>query len=523
MKKTPLKDRELIQNIIDACHVHAEDLLRAANTTLSKDDLPNIAYHLAVLALEEIGKVSIVIISSFERAEHETDAWLKKRCEDHVKKLFWALWGPMVGRNVIEPERVKKAQGLAKTIHDTRLRALYVAPSFDGLSLPRNEIPREEAESMIELASAGLEISKCRSLTQASKEQKENLVWFMNAGDDPETLKMILSRGSMNKLVELGYAHKWVAWLRAQFDKAEAEGRDLLNKELRRTAPSRDDAKEDKWKLSIRLFTNSHSIRPNVLNRWNDLYDWLKLFPVTKKKNQLVAQFIIPKSVPLQGVWDFGWQISRQFVTALNIGTMGFFWWYVPEQVSRYYDKLVDIETGTDVIVERLPALELDWKHGVLSERGLYNSALCFGLLPHPSERRLHKPFDEYLTGLAFLAKNDVHFQFEANAFEQFYRAMKTGMRAYGDWAEATPFKSAFDALIAEILPIMDDSDKYLQLGEKLLMREKLSSPITLSEVGAMKILCDAYFHRTFKRLAEERNVPSGDPQDADSSEDVAS
>ena len=47
------------QNIINTreeCLRHADDLLRAAKRVFSEEELPHIAYHLATLALEEIGR-----------------------------------------------------------------------------------------------------------------------------------------------------------------------------------------------------------------------------------------------------------------------------------------------------------------------------------------------------------------------------------------------------------------------------------------------------------------------------------
>src|SRR5205814_596659 len=107
-----------------------------------------------------------------------------------------------------------------------------------------------------------------------------------------------------DKLAELKSAKDWVAWLRAEFQKAEEEGRAALQAELARKRPARGSTKK-KWKLRIRIVSDSHSIRPKVLNKWNDIVDWIKLLPVPDKKNQLIVEFTLLENIPLQGLWYF--------------------------------------------------------------------------------------------------------------------------------------------------------------------------------------------------------------------------
>jgi hypothetical protein len=60
-------------------------------------------------------------------------------------------------------------------------------------------------------------------------------------------------------------------------------------------------------------------------------------------------------------LWYFGWGIARHFVVALNIGTMGFWWWRMPEQISRYYESLEDLDRAAKVGLESSPSLRVDW------------------------------------------------------------------------------------------------------------------------------------------------------------------
>jgi hypothetical protein len=72
-------------------------------------------------------------------------------------------------------------------------------------------------------------------------------------------------------------------------------------------------------------------------------------------------EFILRDNVPVEALWFFGWGLARHFVVALNIGTMGFWWWRMPEQISRYYESIEDLETHRPIAVERRPSLKIDW------------------------------------------------------------------------------------------------------------------------------------------------------------------
>src|SRR2546428_3873059 len=72
---------------------HAEDLLAAAKRLLP--EFPHLAYHLAALALEEVGRATLFVMID---ASGGDAAGLVRTLDDHVGKLFWAIWGPSFGR-----------------------------------------------------------------------------------------------------------------------------------------------------------------------------------------------------------------------------------------------------------------------------------------------------------------------------------------------------------------------------------------------------------------------------------------
>jgi hypothetical protein len=68
---------------------------------------------------------------------------------------------------------------------------------------------------------------------------------------------------------------------------------------------------------------------------------------------------------------------------ALNIATMGFWWWQMPEQISRYYESIHDLETGGQLKLERSPSPKIDWgKNRVLTAQDLARTAAVFAAFP---------------------------------------------------------------------------------------------------------------------------------------------
>jgi AbiV family abortive infection protein len=504
-------DKKIPDNVIssrNACLSHAEDLIRAARRILADEKLPNISYHLAVLALEEIGKSTLIVMGHFDSKSGDSTWSPHKFYDNHVKKLFWATWGPSMGQEKISKKQIESLQGLSHRIHDTRLQALYVDFDEDGPLLPSDVIPESEAQNLIDAATARLELEKLHKFGEIEEKNLQSLNWFLTATSDQEKRKLIFGNKSMEKLAELKSTKKWVDWLKQEFDKAEKEGQEAINQELQRKPPSDTEKLQDKWKIKIRLFSNSHSIRPKPLNKWNELGSWIRLYPVGGKKNQLLVEFTLPKSISVHALWWAAWGAARRFVVALNIGTFGCFWWYVPEQISRFYEKITDLENKEmEVKIERNPILKLDWKHSALSDTDLRNAALCFGMLPGDNESELGKSMGAYITALGFLNKSDIHLQFEGNSYDFFYKSLKHGMKHFKEWNPKTSFPDCFERLLQGHKLDQKEIENHKKIAQQIETGRPSFKGVTLSlsEVGMMKVICDAYFIVKFNQIAKKR------------------
>jgi AbiV family abortive infection protein len=481
-----------------ACVDHARGLLESARAVRAANH-PNIAYHLATLALEEIGRRALLAVQSLAAKHALPPAWPEKHTQDHIKKLFWCFFGGSFAYDRLSGKQLEELSGMATTIHTNRLAGLYVEHGDDGLGIPEQAITEEECDNLIDLASSRLAMAESEKLRdQIPPEEIELQTWFLKITEDPDKRRMIFSGGSMAKLAELKDAKAWAQWLKAQFDKADAETRAIVEEEMKRSRELPEAGTKDKWKLRIRIISASHTIRQKELAKWNKNIEWIKL--VYAKKDELIFELILKDNVPVEALWYFGWGLARHFVVALNIGTMGFWWWRMPEQISRYYESLQDLERNAEVGLERSPSLKIDWGgNRVLTAEDLDRVAACFTALPGPHERDQHAAYNYYIGGVTFLSLNDIHWQCEIQVVGNFFSCLKAMMEEAGERKEGESFRDSFLRFLDDMFPNMDERTKFGDLCDRFENKNLEGASVTLKEAGFMKMFCDAYFMRQVK------------------------
>lgn len=505
MIKSSITFPEEVLKLYRVCIDNSKELLCAAERIFKDEELYNISFHLSVLALEEIGKAELIIMSHLSKVKDKESAY-DKHMNDHIRKLFWAIWGPSFGREIITTKQIESYQGMARRIHGLRLQSIYVDTKDSNIIQPKETIDKSYAKRIIELVRARIGMAKSKEIKELGIEESQVLSWFLKATEDIQKRKYIMGQASMRKLAEIGKSYEWMKWLKEQFDKVEEESRILVEKELKRSKPLGVDAESEKWKIRIHFYSGSHSIRSQPLNWWNQHSNWIKFYPGNKRKGEVILEFTLPKAAHVNKLWNFGWAVARKFAVALNIGSMGFFWWYIPEQVSRFYNKIIDIESNTEIVIERRPILKIDWGNRVLDENCLRNIMLVFNKLPNFSENKYQDPFDHYIAGLTFLSKTDIHLLFFPNAFEEFFNSFKKALIYFNEWDNKSDFKNIFKSKVLELLPEFDETDRFLELYNKIEKSPLNVKEIEMDEPVKMKILCDAYFIFTFRKLYEEKS-----------------
>jgi AbiV family abortive infection protein len=496
---------EELQAIRSACLKNADRLVTSAQHLLNIG-IYHTAYHLAALALEEIGKSGLMVLK-YRYDKHKTgDESYDPDTEDHVKKLFWALWGMSILFGKPTPEEMKSSRGLAKLIHENRLKYLYV--DTKNPLLPQDQATRTEAASLVGAANVRLDVENSLDLPQSDSPMEENIKWFIIATENPEQRSLLFSQYSYDRLVKLGDTDKWIAWLREEDQRLQQETQDAFEKEMAREIPMLVGFGEPKWKVKLRLRSDSHSIRNVFFTRWNAFPNLIRL-DKSKDKREMVCQFSLPSSIPMQDVFDKGWIFSKLFVVALNIGSGGFFWWHVPRDLDKYFDEITDVETGLKIKAGGHSRLKVDWGRQVLTEVHV----LPVFQVMHYWVRIRNTPeadaLDAYFTGLALIGKTDIHLQFEANAFERFHHALKLAMYMSGDWNRQEGLQAAIERYLAERQLMVPSEDleqlsRHLRLAAQLEATRTGISEITLEDAISMKRYCDVYFKlRAFELFQE--------------------
>ena len=509
-------DNATIENckkLREVCLANAEALVNSAKT-LEGENTAHIRYNLAALALEEVGKAVIFQMNAFGATSDRDDDQLSISTDDHVKKLFWVFFSPLIEQGRFTREYIESNRGMARGIHERRLGTLYT--DSQNPLLPQDRMEEEEADSLVRLCVTRIKMEKGVELSDVPDASKlEVLQWFRTASDDPEKRRYFFSKDSLDKLAELGDLFEWMEWLRHDFTIAEEESMELLRQELQKEPIDGVEGNEPKWKVKFCIYSESHSIRQRALNAWNRDSDFIMKLHSSNNSNELICEFILPKSVHIRALWDVARGRSRDFVAALNIATSGLFWWHVDRDIARFYERIWDLENDIEARPNISPQLSIDWGHLSLTEENLANTRFVFGYLLKDirTTPRKREAIENYLTGLALLSKNDIHLRLEPNAFAYFFTALKTLLLANGDWDGDTDLTSAVVDQLGEFFPPQNLSN-YIDWGMQLENRDNPSIRITLTEVIGMKNYCDIYFNLSAeKEFIRHRNL-------ADSSEE---
>lgn len=480
----------------DACLQNAEDLLVASKAVLN-EKLFNIGYHIAVVALEEIGKACLLTVSKIQ--EYDTgDSRYQKHTDDHVKKIFWALLDLSFSDKPITNKTMEDNNNIAHIIHDLRLKSMYVDVDGNTISVPRTMVTEDQAVNMFNLATSRLAIEKAHEFEDLDDDALELIDWFLKLKDNPDWSKIIFARTSLEKLAELnGNTRKWIYWLKEIYDKQMAENKLFAEAEINKPEPSDTEKNKEKWKIKLRLICQSHSIRQKPLNKWNDICHWIKFtYDGNAKKNDILVDVTLPNAISVNNLWWAGWGMARKLVAAMNIGTMGFIWWTSPKYVDKFYcEKIYDIENKHHIDIQRSPSLKIDWGNRAIDETDIRNIAIAFSCIPGNPDSPYIRIYDYYYRGLTFLGINDVNFQCEDNAFANFYLALKEATRLYGKIADADMRKHLSEVFGRDIT---EDMKNICVLGEEILNKTGRRENYDLEKVGFIKILCDTYLIKQF-------------------------
>jgi AbiV family abortive infection protein len=499
-------DLEAVKLLVRKCLDNAEGLLDSAKDSRTKNR-NHIAFHLAVLALEEVGKASMVLAKTVYphdvRDDDSEESKLAEDLADHRKKLFWAMLIPSMDGGIVSPEDFIRLKEIANDIHLRRITSLYT--NIDQ-EVPQTDISDDELTEIMGLTESRLNLEKLKEIRQLDGDAQQMLDWFTKALSDPLLQSFVLGEHSRRKLAELtGDSRKWMTWLHEEVNTGEAKTKEMMEKEINRLAPTGVLANKPKWRLKIKLHTLSHSIRHKELNAWNEQVQWVKLYPTTDK-TELRVEFLLPAKIPVAELWQTGIQMCSMFVVSLNIATVGYFWWYLPEFVSTFYEEMVDLETKMKLGVDYKSPVMMNWKRTTLKAPQLHIAGMILTHLMMSATKEQSLAHSRYMNGIALLSKNDVFSDFSGQALVAFAHSFRMALKGYGDW-DGVPESfehtavSALDNLWNQP-EILTEFKSLMNAAAALEKNQPPSRPITLEEAIKLKAFCDAYLaHRAQREV----------------------
>jgi hypothetical protein len=229
---------------------------------------------------------------------------------------------------------------------------------------------------------------------------------------------------------------------------------------------------------------------------------------VDKRKHELLLDVTLRASVSAPNLWYAGWGVARQFITALNIGTMGYFWWTLPKDTSRFYERITDLDAPEhfELALERNPKLEISWGNRMLNAGELNATAGVFFLMSRMERDDMERVFGPYIAGLTFIGKSDVHFEFCVDASHALARSLFEGMRYFGLWdVTQETLDAALHTTLADVLQPAALAE-LVPIAKRAYHVTPAERPTTsMEDVGKVKLLCDVFFIKMSRAAVQAR------------------
>lgn len=475
----------------------------AAAERVGPHQFPHIAYHLGLLALEEVGKASM--IAGHLATGEDMENWgMGKALESHRRKLQWAIWSPIAR---IDPKDFEAAREFAERAHAMRLASLYVDARAELADLPPgNIVSAADAEQVLALAGARLDYERANGTPDPNaRVTDEQLRWFLDTMADADHSRQLLSKPFVDKYHDLGNdARAWVAWARAEFARRDEEANALLREELAKPAAPMDRAKP-KWRTNTTIFTPSHSIRPKALKRWNAQIEAAQLL-WSGKKDRFTLQLTLPDNAPLSALAPRATHLTQLAVACLNIGSIGYFWFERPGFERQMFDEVRDLEHNRRIEIQQKEGFWGHQRSVALTDEHIDHAIRCMMAFAPLTEEEAAPIFRPYFDGLALIAKSDIFYNFDRAARRNFVASLKGALAKYAEWdGKDESFRASFDEAFAPIIREKENRDQMLLV----LTPEGDPSESSLGNLRCAKQLVDLYLilagRRTWRRILEWR------------------
>lgn len=481
------------------CLDHAQGFIEAADR-LGSVGWPHIAYHLSLLALEEVGKASMLGARMINHASLD-GSWIERSLESHRRKLQWAVWSPMVR---IDPADFEAARQFAERAHTLRLASLYVDANADLTDIPPSEqVRKEDAEQALSLAQARLRYEQEHGIP--SGEVDDLTEWFLDTMADPDQSRLLLSKPFIAQYEALnGDARVWALWARAEFGRLDQENREILETELARPGAPKGSAKP-RWRANAAIYTPSHSLKSRVLARWNDQIEPVQLL-WSGKKDQFTLQVTLHDNEALPSLAGRLISLTKLVLACLNIGSIGYFWFERPGFEKKMFKEVRDLVLNRPMEIRRGESFWGDGRAVVLTDKHIDHAIHCMMAFAPLSDAEAEPIFKPYLDGLALIAKSDIFYSFDILARHAFVASLAGALRHYGGWGgKLEDFETSFHEGFSPFMPDREHRDRMF----KALTPEGDAAETSLVNLRSAKQLADLYLihigSQTWRTILTER------------------
>ncbi|MGO1076356.1 AbiV family abortive infection protein [Inquilinus sp. CA228] len=473
-----------------------------ATEQLGTEGWPHIRYHLSLLALEEVGKASMLGALMINHANLD-GSWVERSLDSHRRKLQWAVWSPMIR---IDPADFEAARQFAERAHTMRLASLYVDAKADLTDLPPSEqVQPVDAEQALSLARRRLAYEQEPGTPSGKVDDLTE--WFLDTMADPDRSRLLLSKPFIAQYEAVnGDARAWADWARSEVTRIELEGRQILEAEFVRPGAPKG-ATKPRWRANAVIHTPSHSLRSKVLARWNDQIDSVKLL-WSGKKDQFTLQIALHNNEPLPSLPGRLTALAKLVVACLNIGSIGYFWFERPGFEQEMFKEIHDLEINRAIKIRQGESFWGDGRAIALTDEHIDHAIHCMMAFAPLPETEAEPIFNPYFDGLAFIAKSDIFYSFDMLARHAFVASLAGALRRYGEWSgKSEGFEASFHQGFMPFMPEREHRDRMF----KVLRPEGDPAETPLVNLRSAKQLADLYLihigRRTWRTILDRRST----------------
>lgn len=167
-----------------------------------------------------------------------------------------------------------------------------------------SNVSAEYCAAVIDAAVSQLAVAQAEVPQIPTEEEIQTQRWFLALSEDPEDCRFVYSQGSFAKLNDLRDARAWCSGSKSNSTEWQPNRGSGWSRILSAVP---EKGTRNKWKVRIRITSQSHSIRQKTLSTFNERIDWIKLTAIQGKPNEMIVEFIFKDNVPVGGLWYFGW------------------------------------------------------------------------------------------------------------------------------------------------------------------------------------------------------------------------